>query len=51
MTIVVIAHRLSTVMDADRLLVLEKGKVVEEGSPDDLLLNKESYFHRVYNIG
>lgn len=50
MTIIVIAHRLSTVLDADRLLVLEKGRIIEDGSPDDLLKNKESYFHRVYNI-
>jgi len=49
-TVVVIAHRLSTVMDADRLLVLEKGGITEQGSPQDLIKNKQSYFSKVYNI-
>ncbi|WP_327678457.1 NHLP bacteriocin export ABC transporter permease/ATPase subunit [Streptomyces sp. NBC_00467] len=34
---IVIAHRLSTVMDADRVIVMADGKVVEEGAPADLL--------------
>ncbi len=37
-TVLVIAHRLSTVADFDRLLVLEKGRVAEMGSPRELLL-------------
>lgn len=37
-TVLVIAHRLSTVADFDRLLVLEKGRVAEIGSPKELLL-------------
>ncbi|MGI5253635.1 NHLP bacteriocin export ABC transporter permease/ATPase subunit [Actinacidiphila glaucinigra] len=36
---VVIAHRLSTVLDADRVVVMEDGRVVEEGRPADLLAN------------
>lgn len=36
-TAVVIAHRLSTVMGADRVLVVEDGRVVEDGSPGDLV--------------
>jgi len=36
-TAVVIAHRLSTVMHADRVLVVDGGRVVEDGSPDDLV--------------
>ncbi|MFJ9717395.1 NHLP bacteriocin export ABC transporter permease/ATPase subunit [Streptomyces sp. NPDC101213] len=36
-TRVVIAHRLSTVLDADRIVVMEDGKVVEEGPPSQLL--------------
>lgn len=37
-TVLVIAHRLSTVADFDRMLVLEKGRVVEMGTPKELLL-------------
>jgi ABC-type glutathione transport system ATPase component len=37
-TVLVIAHRLSTVADFDRLLVLEKGRVAEMGTPKELLL-------------
>ncbi|RNE64008.1 ABC transporter ATP-binding protein [Cryobacterium tepidiphilum] len=36
-TAVIIAHRLSTVAIADRVLVMERGVVVEDGSPDDLI--------------
>ena len=43
MTIVVIAHRLSTVRRADKIYVMEKGKVVETGSYDELV-NKEGLF-------
>jgi ABC-type multidrug transport system fused ATPase/permease subunit len=40
----VVAHRLGTVLDCDRVLVLEAGKVVEEGSPQELLKNPNSRF-------
>ena len=41
---VLIAHRLSTVMHADRIYVLEKGKVAEEGKHEDLLNQKGLYY-------
>ena len=50
-TVLVIAHRLTTVMGVDKLAVLEKGKIVEEGSPEDLLKDNASYFYKLNNIG
>jgi ATP-binding cassette subfamily B protein len=42
-TAVVIAHRLSTVQIADRVLVLEHGRIVEDGPPDELVLGEGRY--------
>jgi len=50
LTIFVIAHRLSTLTNSDRLLVLDRGMVIEQGSPRDLLKDVNSYFYKVYNI-
>jgi len=44
-TIVVIAHRLSTVVNADKIVVLDKGEVLEEGSHDKLYNRKGHYFN------
>lgn len=49
-TVIAIAHRLSTVMASDKLLVLDGGKIIEEGCPAELLKNKESYFYKTYNV-
>ncbi len=43
-TTLTIAHRLSTIQGADRILVLDGGKIVEEGSHSDLLAAKGEYF-------
>jgi len=42
-TSILIAHRLSTVKSADRILVMESGKVIEEGNHDVLLANGGHY--------
>jgi|TARA_B110000914_G_scaffold220869_1_gene231659 ATP-binding cassette subfamily B protein len=44
-SVITIAHRLSTVVDADKIVVLEKGVVVEEGTHDDLLKHNGRYAH------
>ncbi|PJE51062.1 MAG: hypothetical protein COV29_02195 [Candidatus Yanofskybacteria bacterium CG10_big_fil_rev_8_21_14_0_10_36_16] len=49
-TVLAIAHRLSTVKNSDKLIVLEKGKIVEQGTPDKLLSDKDSHFYKLYNI-
>ncbi len=49
-TVIAIAHRLSTVRNSDRLLVLEKGQILEQGKPEKLLKDKTSYFYKVFNI-
>jgi ABC-type multidrug transport system fused ATPase/permease subunit len=43
-TVITIAHRLNTVMDSDRIMVLEAGRVVEFDAPPALLRNKEGAF-------
>ncbi|WP_298118880.1 peptidase domain-containing ABC transporter [Flavobacterium sp.] len=48
-TVVVIAHRLSTVMNADQIVVLEKGKIVEIGNHQELVSLKGSYYELVRN--
>ncbi|MEX1382895.1 ABC transporter ATP-binding protein [Lutibacter sp.] len=46
-TSLVIAHRLSTIQKADLILVLQKGKIVEQGKHDELLAKKGEYFKLV----
>ncbi len=43
-TVFVIAHRLSTVMNADVIMVLEKGRIIERGSHDQLIEKKGRYY-------
>ena len=44
-TIVTIAHRLNTIMDYDKIMVMDKGKIVEYDSPNNLLMNINSIFY------
>ena len=46
---VVVAHRLSTIKDADQILVLEKGKIVEYGNHESLLKSKGAYSELIKN--
>ena len=48
-TSIVIAHRLSTIKSADKIIVLEKGEILEIGSHKELLKNDKSYYKKLYN--
>lgn len=48
-TAVVIAHRLSTVRNADQIVVLDKGKIIEKGTHNELINLKGSYYNLVKN--
>jgi len=47
-TSIIIAHRLSTIRHADKILVLGKGRIVEEGSHEELLANEGGHYRQLY---
>ena len=49
-TVIAIAHRLSTLKNMDRIIVLDNGKIIEDGTPHKLLKNKSGLFCRLYNL-
>lgn len=48
-TVVIVAHRLSTVRDADKIIVLEHGKVVEQGKHEELAAQRGVYYTLIKN--
>ena len=46
----VIAHRMSTIKNADNILVLEKGEIVEQGKHNDLIQNQEGVYFKLNNL-
>jgi ATP-binding cassette subfamily B protein len=49
-TVIVIAHRLSTVVNADKIVVMQEGRVVEEGTHEDLAQRKNGLYARLNNL-
>lgn len=49
-TVVVIAHRLSTVVKADKIVVMQDGRIVEEGTHDDLARRKDGLYARLNQL-
>ena len=47
-TVLMIAHRLTTVQDADSIVVVDNGEIVEQGTHKELL-SREKYYHRMWN--
>ncbi len=49
-TVVIISHRFSTVRNADRIIVLDKGKIVEEGTHEQLLTKRSGIYRKSYRL-
>lgn len=49
-TTIMIAHRLSTLRDADKLIVIERGKVAEEGTHKELLAKEDGVYKKLYTL-
>ena len=47
-TTIIVSHRFSTVKNADKILVIDKGKIIEQGTHHELMLNKNHYY-KMYN--
>ena len=48
-TVITIAHRIKTILEYDRILVFEQGRLIEQGSPKELIEKKEGHFYGLYS--
>ena len=49
-TVIIIAHRLSAVRDANRILVVDRGQIVEQGSHAELLTHQAGHYSRLHRM-
>lgn len=49
-TSIVIAHRLATIVNADTIIVMDKGKIIEKGSHNQLLKIENGYYKKLYDV-
>ena len=49
-TTFIVAHRLSTLRSVDRILVFQEGRIIEDGTPEELLANRETNFARLHAL-
>ena len=49
-TVIIIAHRLSAVRDANRILVMDRGQIVEQGSHSELLAHQAGHYSRLHRL-
>ena len=49
-TSIIIAHRLATIQNADRIVVMDQGEIVEMGSHKSLLKKEDGYYQKLYQV-
>lgn len=49
-TTIIIAHKLMTLVNMDRIIVLDEGRIIDQGTHEQLLQNKNSYYTQLWNI-
>jgi ABC-type multidrug transport system fused ATPase/permease subunit len=49
-TTIVIAHRLSTIQKMDRIILIDKGQIIEEGTHESLIKNSESAYKKLWEL-
>lgn len=49
-TVLIIAHRLSTVKNADRIIVMDKGEIIEQGKHQELLKDEKGFYSYLHQL-